>query len=715
MSVLLERLNIRALRQRAAVLEAAGYLVLAALWLAFLPAEATGEALPGSLAVLAPALAACLQVIFALPYLPKPQQGAWVLLGGALGGWALRSAVWVFYGLFLRQEPPPLSLADLFGLLAYPLAAYGLFKLSRGFRHAPSGFRFSLDVLINSGAVMTLGLLFLRRTGPIVPEQAVTIAYPLADLILVMILVSLVLPGLIPIRRAILPGLAFLLLGLSDYTYSFLSLSQGFRVGAVTSLGWIAGYLLLGIEVLRERSSPQAAEAAPVPGHDLRSPALNILPIALVLALAWYVITDWRLSGQLSYFGALMTLLFIVILVVRLGIRAGEVELGKYWQLFSSLAEPAFISDTQGRILLGNPALDELLPTGVEAGAERGSLSTVFAGGEELQRALVDAAGRVVTLEAPSRLRTAPYLLTLSPVSAEGRRKLVAGVAHDLSGQKEQQATLGRAYRELQTVYGKLEEMNTELEGRVEERTRTLSEAYRQLEAQHHALQELDRLKTDFVSMVSHELRTPLNHLGGGIELLLSKTDGNGAEQGTLELMQASIQRLTRFVENILDVSALEAGRMALRLVPVSPLVLIEEVLRKRTQDPGYARIRVEAPQELPLVLADENVVQSVLHHLLDNAQKYAPEGLVTIRAAARRQGVRVEVRDEGPGIPPEKRKLLFQRFQRLDTGDSQTVYGYGLGLYLSRRLLRAMHSNLSYEPGKGGGSCFHFLLKAAK
>ena len=714
MSALLARMNAWPLRQRAAILEAAGYLLLAGLWLIFLPADSAGGLVFGNLAVLIPALAAFLQVLFALPQLSGSRQGAWIWLAAALAAWALRNVFWVFFGLFLRRDPPVLSLADLFGLLAYPLVGYGLFRLSRGFRNAPSGFRFSLDMLINSGAVMTLGLLFLQRAGPFVPVEAVSVIYPLADLILLMILVSLVLPGLVPVRSAILPGLAFICLGFSDYAYSFLSLSQSYHAGSITSLGWMAGYLLIGIEVLRERTASGDSEKRLLPAHDLRSPALNILPIALVLALAWYVITDWRISGQISILGGSMTLLFIVILVVRLGIRAGEVELQKYWQLFSSLAEPAFICDPQGGILLGNPALYELQAAGKDANGARESLLELFEGGGRLQRGLEEALSRVVTLEAPSRMDATPYLLTLSQVPADGRRRLVAGVAHDLTEQKRQQETIGRAYTELQRVYGRLEDLNAELEGRVEERTRTLREAYRQLEEQHHALQELDRLKTDFVSMVSHELRTPLNHLGGGIELLLGKRTLSGVEQGTLELMQSAIQRLTRFVENILDLSALEAGRLDLRLVPISPAVLVEEVMRKRTQDPESRRIRLEMPADPPLVLADENVVQSVLHHLLDNALKYAPAGAVTVQVVTRRAGVRVQVMDEGQGIPPEKRRLLFQRFQRLEAGDSQSVYGYGLGLYLSRRLLRAMRSNLSYEARPGGGSCFFFSLKAA-
>jgi signal transduction histidine kinase len=206
-----------------------------------------------------------------------------------------------------------------------------------------------------------------------------------------------------------------------------------------------------------------------------------------------------------------------------------------------------------------------------------------------------------------------------------------------------------------------------------------------------------------------------LNNLGGGLELMLSRPKTVRPDQGTLKLMQAEIRRLTRFVENILDLSALDAGRLELHPIPLSLSVAVEEVLRKRFHGPGLERIVTNILPDMPLVLADEIALQSVLHHLLDNAVKYAPDGPVIIQASLEKRGVRVEVVDRGPGIPAEKRRLLFQKFQRLDVRDSQSVYGYGLGLYISRRLLKAMNSNLLFEPPPEGGACFCFYLKVAK
>jgi two-component system sensor histidine kinase KdpD len=122
--------------------------------------------------------------------------------------------------------------------------------------------------------------------------------------------------------------------------------------------------------------------------------------------------------------------------------------------------------------------------------------------------------------------------------------------------------------------------------------------------------------------------------------------------------------------------------------------------------------VEVRISPQLPFVIADQTALESVVFHLVDNALKYAAEGPVTIEASTAREGVRVQVTDCGPGIPPEKRHLLFQRFQRLDAHDSQSVYGYGLGLYLSRRLLEAMNSTLEYEAPAPGGARFFFDLR---
>ena len=146
------------------------------------------------------------------------------------------------------------------------------------------------------------------------------------------------------------------------------------------------------------------------------------------------------------------------------------------------------------------------------------------------------------------------------------------------------------------------------------------------------------------------------------------------------------------------------------------PLVPIFEHLNKYWGKPEDAgRIQVELQPDLPDVMAAQTALESVLRHLVDNAIKYAPEGPVVVSASRDDGQVYIRVRDFGPGIPEDKKKLLFERFQRLDAKDSQTVYGYGLGLYLSRRLLEEMGSTLIFDVPADGGARFSFSLQVAK
>ncbi|MCS6911008.1 MAG: HAMP domain-containing histidine kinase, partial [Anaerolineales bacterium] len=168
-----------------------------------------------------------------------------------------------------------------------------------------------------------------------------------------------------------------------------------------------------------------------------------------------------------------------------------------------------------------------------------------------------------------------------------------------------------------------------------------------------------------------------------------------------------------RFVETILDLSALEAGRLPLTIAPLDVAAVLAPLQAQWAAAPGGERVRVELPAQLPPVLADERALTSVLFHLVDNALKYAPEGEVLVRVEAASLGVRFSVIDHGPGVPSELREVIFNKFQRLNAADAQTVYGHGLGLYMVRRLLHALDGDIAVTDAPGGGACFTFELPA--
>ncbi|HEY5271508.1 MAG TPA: PAS domain-containing sensor histidine kinase [Anaerolineales bacterium] len=716
MQKLLNRLIPWKIRWKGLLAEALLFLAAYIIWLIFRSPESSNRLLIGDLAVLAPLVTSVLLTFMMLPQISPQSQRTWQFVGLALLCWATGNGIRTFYEGLRGVPLPNFSAADVFNILAYPFFFYALSLYPFENRYAPSRFRFLLDATISSGVVAALGWLILAQPGVSIGRQAlVPLVYPIVDLILLMILLNMLLANRKARRTTFLWGVGLLAFFISDYVYSILAQFSSYQAGGLGSLGWVAGGLIFCLgSVIEADPSPKKSQAGGL-GFDIGARIQNILPVTLVLALFWFVIVEWQISGEISVLGLWMSLLLALALIVRVGIRAGEAELYKYWQLFSSLAEPTFICDKRGKILLANPAMVRALALRDENQVVGMSLTTIF-DDEPPPADLLDRASRQeCSLEISLRPHRTPFLLALSPIFSDGRKVLIAGAAHDLSEQKRQQEEVQKAYNELQVVYRKLEELNEQLEQKVVQRTGTLQEAYRRLEAQNKMLQELDQLKSDFVSMVSHELRTPLTSLNGGLELLLKRKGRSVADREPLALMKNEVQRLTRFVENILNLSAMEAGRLEAHPVPLSLSAIVEDVDRQFRAMPGAERIRINLPEELPPVLADPGFLESVFNHLVDNALKYAPQGEVMVDAVPQRGRLRIQVTDSGPGIPKEKQPLLFQRFQRLDAKDSQSVYGYGLGLYLSQRMLHVMGSDLAFEEPPKGGARFYFYLKVTR
>lgn len=718
MQPFLNKLFPRPIKLKGILLESLVFIFIYIIVLVILPGDSPAPVLVENLAILTASMTAALLIFFSIPGMPTSARPAWLVLGFAQLAWLAGAFLMDYVQSLIGGINVVTTSANILNFIACLLSGYALLRFPFRSRHAPTRFRFILDAIISSGVVVTLGfLLFVRpltEIGPIQLDSLILVSYPIADAILIILLANFALANWVPRRTARFLGTAWTAYLISDFVHTSLVLIGNYRAGSFVSLGWVCGSLLLGLGAVFEKDLPmeEAGAAKQTAGVDVGVQFQKVLPIALVLVLFWYVLTDWKLRGEFSPFGIWMSALLGVMLVVRLGIRAGEAELNQYWQLFKNLGDPSFICDPTGKIMLGNPAWGAIVDLKEQRDLIGKSLFEVF---DDLSPTEVgQSVKREQTLDAALRKDGTPYQISLSPIVAENSRVLIAGVAHDLSEQKRQRDVIQQAYDELHAVYKRLEDLNTQLEQKVEERTGTLQQAYRQLEEQNKVLQGLDQIKSDFVSLVSHELRAPLTNLGGGLELLLSR-DHDASDQKTLLLIQAEIQRLTRFVENILNVSAMEAGRFVLRPLKLSLPMLVSEVRSSWRNLPDFNRIQIDVGDSLPLVLADEDALRSVFAHLVDNALKYAPQSDVRICAQPAGDQIRVEVRDFGPGIPVDKQNLLFERFQRLDAKDSQAVYGYGLGLYLSQRLLRAMNSELHFEPPGDGGARFYFYLSPSK
>jgi signal transduction histidine kinase len=231
---------------------------------------------------------------------------------------------------------------------------------------------------------------------------------------------------------------------------------------------------------------------------------------------------------------------------------------------------------------------------------------------------------------------------------------------------------------------------------------------------------DVDRLKSEFVSMVRHELRTPLTSVHGALQLALSGSGIVIAEEDRelLEISLANTERLVRLVNDLLDLSKIEAGRMPFVLAPVSVDRLLEDAARgmhglAATRD---ARIVTDPTFGIPDVAGDRDHLMRVLANLVSNAIKYSPSGS-RVRLCARRvaEGVEIAVEDQGPGIPSDQLDRLFRPFSRLGLHQRQTQGGTGLGLALSRAIIEQHGGRIWVEPRQPSGCRFAFVLPFAR
>ncbi len=278
-------------------------------------------------------------------------------------------------------------------------------------------------------------------------------------------------------------------------------------------------------------------------------------------------------------------------------------------------------------------------------------------------------------------------------------------------------AWMARYLRALDRAQKEIRQLNLELGQKVEERTQSLREAYEELERTNEKLQELDRLKSEFVSLVSHELRTPLTSINGGIELILRFTkDLDEKQRDILVTIGEQSDRLTKLVESILDISMIEAGKLQLNLGPVALAPLLARVKREIEAVDSEHLFDWPDSSGLPLAWADEDRLTDILLNLLDNAVKYSPAGTeVTIQARSDNGQMLISVADRGIGIPQEEQPIIFEKFHRVDDHDTKNVYGYGLGLYMVRSLVEAQGGKVYVESDVGEGSCFSFSIPLAK
>jgi signal transduction histidine kinase len=256
---------------------------------------------------------------------------------------------------------------------------------------------------------------------------------------------------------------------------------------------------------------------------------------------------------------------------------------------------------------------------------------------------------------------------------------------------------------------------------RLEEKSHQLEAATRELRAANARLKELDKLKDDFVSTVSHELRTPLTSIRSFSEILHDNPSADEAQKKEfLGIIIAESERLTRLINDILDLAKMEAGKLDWYMADIDTGAVIEQAVAATStlfSEDEAVELLVDLPERLRSVRADRDRLTQVIVNLMSNAAKFCdPErGQVTISTAAEANYLRVSVTDNGHGIRPEHQSLIFEKFQQAsDDTLTDKPQGTGLGLPICREIVEYFGGRIWVESRPGKGSTFSFTVPYA-
>jgi PAS domain S-box-containing protein len=381
--------------------------------------------------------------------------------------------------------------------------------------------------------------------------------------------------------------------------------------------------------------------------------------------------------------------------------------------IIDSVADPILVTDQEGDIVLMNEPAERLFTA--TASARDSELRHVRANGAHL----TSFVSNVLTRGGEQRYRgeiqlTDPRTGRPSPVEAlagqilseQGELMWVVTILHDLTEAIEK----GRLFEQLK-------EASAELERNVQEATAELAQQNELLRRQHIALEQASALKSQFLANMSHEFRTPLNAILGYTHMLLHGVTGavSDVQRKSLTRIDSNSRHLLALINDILDITRIEAGRMPLNLTTFKIPQLVEEVMSELEPIIRRSNLTVcaDMPRSLPAFKSDRQKVKQIVLNLLSNALKFTPAGTVTIKATydSKERAVAIAVADSGVGIADDDQAKVFEDFRQLDSSPARGYGGTGLGLSICRRLSQMLGGTIELESALGKGSTFTLRL----
>lgn len=624
------------------------------------------------------------------------RQRAWRFFTGAMGAAALGN-FWILVahatGGGVRSSTP----GNVLFLLALLLGITGLAAFPSVPRRGTDFARMLIDGIIIGAAMISITNdtvfteLLSDERDPL--RQIVLLLPGLLDVAVLTLVVLLI----VRIRRSDRPALALLSVGLtlyavSDLTRSVLEARNAFQFGGVVDVGWIAGYLLVALAGRKPTGTPQADLSE---SRDTSPAAGTLVIFGLVLTAAVFSMNGVNLNSFNPAAAGLWLILVLAVAARQILLivdndrlrhdlerlvdertRALRQATRRSELLLTSVGEGIYGVDQAGAVTFVNPAGADALgyrPAQLIGRDAHATFHGVDPDGVPFPRescyvmeAITD--GSVTSAEGDVYLRSTgrafPVEVTATPIASDDQVTGAVVVFRDVTQR-----------------------------------------------------QEVDRLKNEFVSMVSHELRTPLTSIRGSLGLLAGGALGPlpARAQRMVELAQESGARLTRLINDILDLERIETGNLPMEIREHFAEELIVAATAQLAVLAAAAEVQVRVPEASGVVVADGDRAVQTLINLLDNAIKFSPRrGLVEVSSHVVDRHVEFRISDQGRGVPEDKIERIFSRFEQVDSSDARDKGGSGLGLAISRSVVERLGGRIWAESTEGAGATFRFTLPQA-
>jgi PAS domain S-box-containing protein len=382
--------------------------------------------------------------------------------------------------------------------------------------------------------------------------------------------------------------------------------------------------------------------------------------------------------------------------------------------ILENVGDPILVTDAHSNIILMNPEAERLFVA--DDGGRTSPRYRVQANDTKfttlisnfLLRPEQRQAEMLTVLDPETGAELPVEVVSTKVLNSRGEPTAIVSVVHDLTQVEENRR-----------LAGELRTLNDQLEDRIHRATLELAERNRQLEWQSAELQKASKLKSEFLANMSHELRTPINVILGYTSLMRERIYGELTKQQdeALSKVYHTSQHLLELINDILDLSKIEAGKMPVHIESVAVEELVAEL--GETIAPmiheKQLEYRTDLSVHLPVIETDRTKLRQVLLNLLSNAIKFTQVGSVTVRGEPSvldgRPAVRVEVVDTGIGIKPEHIHAIFDDFRQIDQSHTREYGGTGLGLSITRKLLELVGGRIEVSSVFGEGTTFAILL----